>query len=213
MHARKDNKLRGSAGGGSQVRGKLDLLIRYQDNISPGTMVGGEEIKYPGAYKIGQKVLALMSDMRSWKVAEIYSVRPAKLFDETVLNEDYDEEDDVDLLDEISVLQHPKTQTNEENKMTYLQKYIQEFKEAQKKEDDKDKTNVEKGKEKENEKDKDGKNQEEEVEEAEIDQNIDGELQKQMRYEYYVHFMGIDRRSDRWSTEQLIKIDDREITE
>ena len=86
------------------MRGKFDLLIRYQDNITPGTKVGGEEIKYPGAYKIGQKVLALMSDMKSWKVAEIYSVRPAKLFDETVLIEEDDDEDDLDLLDDVSVL-------------------------------------------------------------------------------------------------------------
>lgn len=65
-----------------------------------------------------------MSDMKSWKVAEIYSVRPAKLFDETVLLEEEDDEDDIDLLDEVSVLQHPKTNTSQENKTTYLQKYI-----------------------------------------------------------------------------------------
>lgn len=161
MHARKENKVRGNAGGGipsSQVRGKFDLLIRYQDNIAPGTKVGGEEIKYPGAYKIGQKVLALMSDMRSWKVAEIYSVRPAKLFDETVLVEEYDNEDDVDLQDELSVIQHPKTLTSQENKMTYLQKYIQEFKEVQKKKEQKDKPNPEK------EKEKDAQQEEEEAE-------------------------------------------------
>ena len=45
-----------------------------------------------------------MSDMKSWRVAEIYSVRPAKLFDETVLVEEDDSEDDIDLLDEVSVL-------------------------------------------------------------------------------------------------------------
>ena len=45
-----------------------------------------------------------MSDMKSWKVAEIYSVRPAKLFDETVLIEEDDDEDDLDLLDDVSVL-------------------------------------------------------------------------------------------------------------
>lgn len=101
------------------MRGKFDLLIRYPDNIAPGSKVGGEKIEYPGAYKIGQKVLALMSDMKSWKVAEIYAVRPAKLFDETVLEED-DEDDDLNLLDDVSVLKHPKTNTNEENKMTYL---------------------------------------------------------------------------------------------
>ena len=32
-----------------------------------------------------------------------------------------------------------------------------------------------------------------------------------MRYEYYVHYLGIDRRLDRWVTEQFIKIDHDEI--
>lgn len=32
-----------------------------------------------------------------------------------------------------------------------------------------------------------------------------------MRYEYYVHYKGIDRRNDRWVTEHFIKIDKEEI--
>ena len=32
-----------------------------------------------------------------------------------------------------------------------------------------------------------------------------------MRYEYYVHYLGIDRRLDRWVTEQFILIDPEEI--
>lgn len=32
-----------------------------------------------------------------------------------------------------------------------------------------------------------------------------------MRYEYYIHYMGIDRRNDRWVTEQFIRIDKDEI--
>jgi hypothetical protein len=28
-----------------------------------------------------------------------------------------------------------------------------------------------------------------------------------MRYEYYVHYKGIDRRNDRWVTEHFIKVD------
>lgn len=32
-----------------------------------------------------------------------------------------------------------------------------------------------------------------------------------MRYEYYIHYLGIDRRNDRWVTEHLIKIDPDEI--
>lgn len=32
-----------------------------------------------------------------------------------------------------------------------------------------------------------------------------------MRYEYYVHYIGIDRRLDRWVTEQFILVDPEEI--
>jgi hypothetical protein len=32
-----------------------------------------------------------------------------------------------------------------------------------------------------------------------------------MRYEYYIHYLGIDRRNDRWVTEHFIKIDPEEI--
>ena len=34
-----------------------------------------------------------------------------------------------------------------------------------------------------------------------------------MRYEYYIHYLGIDRRNDRWVTEQFLKIDPDEIHE
>ena len=37
------------------------------------------------------------------------------------------------------------------------------------------------------------------------------ELRKKMRYEYYVHYLGVDRRLDRWVTEDFIKIDMDEI--
>lgn len=39
----------------------------------------------------------------------------------------------------------------------------------------------------------------------------DKELEKSMRYEYYVHYLGIDRRLDRWVTEQFIIVDPEEI--
>ena len=39
----------------------------------------------------------------------------------------------------------------------------------------------------------------------------DKELEKSMRYEYYVHYLGIDRRLDRWVTEQFILVDPEEI--
>jgi len=32
-----------------------------------------------------------------------------------------------------------------------------------------------------------------------------------MRYEYYIHYLGIDRRNDRWVTEQFLKVDKEEI--
>lgn len=32
-----------------------------------------------------------------------------------------------------------------------------------------------------------------------------------MRYEYYIHYLAIDRRNDRWVTEQFLKIDPDEI--
>ena len=32
-----------------------------------------------------------------------------------------------------------------------------------------------------------------------------------MRYEYYIHYFGVDRRNDRWVNEQCIKSDPEEI--
>ena len=32
-----------------------------------------------------------------------------------------------------------------------------------------------------------------------------------MRYEYYIHYFGVDRRNDRWVNEQCIKSDPDEI--
>ena len=32
-----------------------------------------------------------------------------------------------------------------------------------------------------------------------------------MRYEYYIHYIALDRRNDRWVTEQCLKIDPEEI--
>ena len=37
------------------------------------------------------------------------------------------------------------------------------------------------------------------------------EIEKAMRYEYYVHYLGVDRRLDRWVTEQFILVDPDEI--
>lgn len=41
----------------------------------------------------------------------------------------------------------------------------------------------------------------------EIDQE-DIKLDNSMRYEYYIHYVGIDRRNERWVTEHFIRIDD-----
>ena len=32
-----------------------------------------------------------------------------------------------------------------------------------------------------------------------------------MRYEYYVHYLGLDRRNERWVTEHYIQVDEEEI--
>ena len=34
--------------------------------------------------------------------------------------------------------------------------------------------------------------------------------EKSMRYEYYVHYLGLDRRTERWVTEHFIRVDDQE---
>ena len=35
-------------------------------------------------------------------------------------------------------------------------------------------------------------------------------LDKSMRYEYYIHYWGIDRRLQRWVTEHFIRVDDQD---
>jgi hypothetical protein len=30
-----------------------------------------------------------------------------------------------------------------------------------------------------------------------------------MRYEYYIHYLGLDRRNQRWVTEHYIRVDDQ----
>jgi hypothetical protein len=48
----------------------------------------------------------------------------------------------------------------------------------------------------------------------EVDHKSDEQEQQikdTMRYEYYIHYKGIDRRNDRWVTEHFIKIDKEEI--
>lgn len=44
-----------------------------------------------------------------------------------------------------------------------------------------------------------------------LDYKDEEDLLKSMRYEYYIHYLGIDRRNDRWAPEQFLKIDPDEI--
>lgn len=167
---------------------------RYKDDNS-------ENSKYPGAYKIGINVLGLMRDNIEWKLAEILAIREAKFVLEEVNNSSTD---DKDLYDDLPVLQHPHENTNEENKTTYLKKFIEEFKE------DYQKRQIEA---RESGDDEEGKYEEDiDVRNPEIPENaIDKQIQDSLRYEYYIHYKGIDRRNDRWVTEQFIKIEKDEI--
>ena len=49
--------------------------------------------EFPGAYRTNSKIMALMRDNETWKVAEIYAVRKSKLFEEPFPN-DYDFENE-----------------------------------------------------------------------------------------------------------------------
>lgn len=42
-------------------------------------------------------------------------------------------------------------------------------------------------------------------------EDLDQEIENSHRYEYFIHYLGIDRRNDRWVTEQFIKIDPEEV--
>lgn len=68
-----------------------------------------------------------MRDNIEWKLAEILAIRDAKFFKEEVNDSEFD---DAKLYDDLPVQEHPIQNTNEQNKMTYLQKYLKEFKEA-----------------------------------------------------------------------------------
>ena len=83
-------------GMGKNVQCAADLQTRYNES---------DESQFPGAYKKGTMVLAIMRDNETWKLAEIYEIRHAKFFVEEV----YDEEEDTsDSNDDIPVLDHPE---------------------------------------------------------------------------------------------------------
>lgn len=52
--------------------------------------------EFPGAYKENTKVLALMRDGKSYKLAEIYKVKKADFFKTPVRSADHDLEDGED---------------------------------------------------------------------------------------------------------------------
>jgi hypothetical protein len=108
---------KGGKGMGKNFESIADKSNRYNEDEA-----ASEENKYPGAYKEGTKVLALMRDNMSWKVAEIYAVREAKFFNEMV-----NEDDIVDnqIYDDLPVMEHPPT--NQEGKQTYMEKYLSEL--------------------------------------------------------------------------------------
>lgn len=98
-----------------------------------------------------------MANGEDWKVAEIYAVRHAKLFEESIFDED-----SVD-------------QNSTEKPKKYGEQFIAEVRASQN------------------------------PEEASKDEE---EMKKAMRYEYYINFLGVDRRSDRWTTEHFLQVND-----
>ena len=78
---------------GKKMENIVDLCERYPED-------NADKLKYPGAYKEGTFVLALMRDNIEWKLAEIYEIREAKFFKEEV-NEA--SEEDKTLYDDILV--------------------------------------------------------------------------------------------------------------
>ena len=44
-----------------------------------------------------------------------------------------------------------------------------------------------------------------------VEQRTESDIiaEKSMRYEYYVHYMGVDRRLERWVTEHFIRVDNQ----
>jgi hypothetical protein len=65
---------------------------------------------FPGAYKADSKVLGLMRDNVEWRVAEIYKVRKALFFQETV---EQDQATEIELYDDIIVTEHPKSSSKD----------------------------------------------------------------------------------------------------
>ena len=163
-----------------------DQSTRYKDE--------GHDVKYPGAYKTGTEVLALMRDNVEWKLAEIYDIREAKFFKEEVNESDFEEKL---ANDDLPVQQHATIGTAQENTNTYVRKYLKEFQEQISQ-------RMEAMQLQEEHRINDPGRQ--------FAKSSEQELLDSMRYEYYIHYLGIDRRNDRWVTEQFLKVDKEEIS-
>jgi hypothetical protein len=144
-----------------------------------------------------------MRDNIEWKLVEILAIRDAKFFKEEVNDLDID---DKELYDDLAVQQHPEMQTKDQNKMTYVSKYLEEFKEQmaqrEKEANEAPAQGFEEG-------DEDCV-MEETVERMDGPLSSEQEMLDSMKYDYYVHYKGIDRRNDRWVTEQFLKVDNKD---
>ncbi len=76
-------------GKGKNVQCLADQQKRYDE-------IKTSKIEFPGAYKVDTKVLALMRDNKTWKLAEIYQIRKAKLFNQDIQGDEQDDSEDED---------------------------------------------------------------------------------------------------------------------
>ena len=61
-------------GMGKDIQGYVEKSRRYGED---------DKSDFPGAYKPGIKILGLMRDNKSWRIAEVYKVRISKFFNES----------------------------------------------------------------------------------------------------------------------------------
>ena len=158
----------GCARRGKDVQGLADQSRRYGADDK-------DFEEYKGAYKMGLKVLALMRDNSTWKLAEIFKVRKSVYYEESDSSEDDQDEDSIPVMQQALNIKIPFSTIQEEV-----------TKEAN--------------------------------EDGAVVQNIgvptiieeEKQQEKIIAYEYYIHYMGIDRRNERWVTEHFIRVDDPE---
>ena len=175
--------------GGKNLEKFANTQNRYEEKAKSGQ----EAIEFPGAYKENTNVLALMRDGKTWKLAEIYKVKKATFFDTPVRTADCDLE------------------AGEDFTKTHLDLFIEKLRAN-------DLITEEEGvliRQKE-----EVKNSEDEKADSDLslDDSVDPrtkfiqDLRNSLRYEYYVHYLGLDRRLDRWVSEHFIRVDPSEIS-